>query len=71
MEFFTSPYFQLLLFGGAGLFTIAGAIFNWDWFMNDYRARFFVKIFGRDGARIFYVILGLVIIVLGVFVAYQ
>ena len=62
---------QVLLFLVAGLFSIAGAVFNWDWFMNNYRARFFVNIFGRDGARVFYVILGLVIIVLGIVVASQ
>ncbi|MCQ3931630.1 MAG: hypothetical protein DPW16_14325 [Chloroflexi bacterium] len=51
----------LLLFG-AGAFTIVGAVMDWNWFMNSRRARFFVAIFGRMGARIFYVLLGLFII---------
>ena len=47
----------LLLF--AGLFSIGGAVSDWDWFMNNSRARFFVQVFGRNGARVFYVLLGL------------
>ena len=43
-----------------------GAICNWEWFMNARKARFVVKILTRDGARIFYGALGLVITVLGV-----
>jgi hypothetical protein len=55
----------LLIFGIlAGIFSIAGGIFNWDFFMNNSRARFFVDIFGRDGARLFYIVLGVVVILL-------
>lgn len=52
------PWQQWLILG-AGLFTIAGAALNWNWFMNSRRARFFVGLFGRNGARIVYLILGL------------
>lgn len=45
----------------AGLFTILGAALDWDWFMNHGKARPFVRAFGRNGARVFYVVLGLVI----------
>ena len=58
-----------LLMIGAGVFTIMGAIMDWNWFMNSRRARFFVGIFGRTGARIFYILLGLFIIGLA-FVSY-
>ena len=51
---------------GAGIFSICGAVCDWDFFMNDYKAQFFVKIFGRNGARIFYGILGAFIVVCGV-----
>ena len=51
-----------------GIFSICGAAFDWDWFINSRKARFFVAILGRTGARIFYGILGLVIIVIGVLV---
>ena len=53
----------ILFFILIGLFSIAAGILNWDWFMENSRARFFVRIFGRSGARIFYVALGVFIIV--------
>lgn len=30
----------------AGAFSMAGGIFDWDWFMNNRRAWLFVKLFG-------------------------
>ncbi len=49
-----------------GLFSILGGILNWNWFMNSWRARFFVNVFGRNGARIFYVGLGVFLVIVGV-----
>ncbi|MDJ0600834.1 MAG: immunity 17 family protein [Crocosphaera sp.] len=49
----------------AGIFSVSGAVFNWDWYMNHRKARFFVNILGRGGTRVFYGILGLGLIVLG------
>ena len=49
-----------------GLFSITAGILNWDLFMNNWRARFFVNIFGRNGARAFYIGLGIFIVVVGV-----
>ena len=43
---------------GAGVFCICGAVLDWEWFMNSHKAKFFVKIFGRTGARIFDGLLG-------------
>jgi hypothetical protein len=55
------------LFGFAvGFFCIFCAYKDYDWFMNSTRARIFVKLFGRNGARKFYMGLGVVIIALGV-----
>ena len=50
-----------------GLFSIICAIGNWEFFMGARRAAFFVRIFGRTGARIFYVLLGLFISTIGLF----
>lgn len=61
-------FLSFLLLFGAGAFTVLGAVMDWDWFMNSRRARFFVMIFGRTGARIFYGILGLIIMGLSLFV---
>lgn len=49
----------------AGMFTILAAIADWEWFFTHPKARFFVDRFGRSGARVFYVILGLTLAVLG------
>ena len=52
--------FSLLLIG-CGLFSLAGAVKNWDWFMEHRKARFMCSLLGRKGARIFYGLLGLII----------
>jgi len=44
----------------AGLFSIVCAAFDFDWFMNNHRASLFVKLFKRNGARVFYIVLGIV-----------
>jgi hypothetical protein len=49
-----------------GVFSITGAVLDWDWFLESRKARFFVTIFGRTGARIFYVLLGIVLAGFGV-----
>jgi hypothetical protein len=54
-----------LILVAAGIFSICGAAFDWDWFINSRKAQIFVAMFGRNGARVFYVILGLAIIVMG------
>ncbi|MBT3379949.1 MAG: hypothetical protein HN742_03050 [Lentisphaerae bacterium] len=58
-----------LIFIAAGAFTMAGAICDWDWYMNSRKARFFVSILSRNGARIFYGLLGLAFVVVGVLAA--
>lgn len=54
-----------LLLVAAGAFAMAGAIFNWDFFMNARKARFLVNLLSRTGARIFYGLLGLGLLILG------
>ena len=54
----TTPLTGALLVG-SGMFSMLGAVCNWEWFFNDCRARLFVRCFGREGARIFYFLLGL------------
>jgi hypothetical protein len=48
-----------------GIFALAGAYFQWSWFMGDRKARFVQKIFGHTGTRIFYTVIGLLLITLG------
>ena len=55
-----------IFFVFAGLFPIAAAVFDWDFFFDNYKARPLVKLLGRDGARIFYGVLGFVLIFAGI-----
>jgi hypothetical protein len=50
----------------AGLFSTAGAVYNWDWFMNARKARGIVRILGRTGARGLYGLLGAALMMLGI-----
>ena len=54
-----------------GLFSFAGGLFNWNWFMNTSRARALVRSIRPVGARVFYIVLGLIVIVFGVFLAFN
>lgn len=49
-----------------GLFSLAGGLFDWDWFMTNSRARFVTTLLTRTGARVFYVLVGAGIVALGV-----
>lgn len=49
--------------GLAGVFAIAGAAFDWNFFMESRKAALWVRLFGRNGARVFYVIIVLAIVV--------
>ncbi len=59
-----SPYIVQLLFFLAGLVSILAASLDWDWFFNSQNARFFVHRFGRKRARLFYGILGFMLIIM-------
>jgi small neutral amino acid transporter SnatA (MarC family) len=62
------PWGIILILGG--LFAIVCAVCDWEWFMNSRKARVFVNWLGRNGARAFYCILGLVIAFLGVLITF-
>lgn len=53
-----------------GLFCAFCAYKDYDWFMNNRKARLFVTLFGRSGARFFYIIFGVIIVVLGIVVIF-
>jgi small neutral amino acid transporter SnatA (MarC family) len=61
----TMPVWASAFFVLAGLFSFAGAVFDWEWFMTHYRAALFVRLFGRNGARIVYALLGILLAALG------
>ncbi|HEY5931003.1 MAG TPA: immunity 17 family protein [Burkholderiales bacterium] len=49
-----------------GVFVIAAAMLDWNWFFEHPKAKFFVDHFGRGGARVFYAGLGCALIILGI-----
>ena len=49
-----------------GLFSFCGGYYGWDFFVNSGKFRGFQRLFGEDGARKFYMILGIILIVLGI-----
>lgn len=51
----------------SGIFSIVGSVKDLDVFFTNRRAKLFVKILGRKGARVFYGLLGIVLIGIGVF----
>jgi hypothetical protein len=51
-----------------GVFAVSGAVFQWDFFMNHPKARFFVRLIGLRGTRIFYALLGTALAVMGVLI---
>ena len=55
-----------LLIAGVGLFAIAGGLRDWPWFWNSRRAKTAIHLFGPHGARVFYVLLGVVLILAGI-----
>jgi len=57
-----------LVIAGLGVFLIMGAISNWDWMYNSSRTRLLVFFITRTGARIFHIILGIVMIVFGLLI---
>lgn len=57
-----SEYFILVIFIALGLFSLTAAILNIDWYFKTSGAATFIKLFGRQGARIFYGLLGLALI---------
>jgi small neutral amino acid transporter SnatA (MarC family) len=59
------PFWIAVLFVLAGLFSLAGALLNWGWFMSHYKAAVIVRLIGRTGARVLYALIGLFLIGLG------
>lgn len=45
-----------------GVLAIAGGTLEWSVFMRNRRVRVFIELFGRDGARAFYVGIGMTMI---------
>jgi len=63
----TMHYILQAVFVIVGCLSLLAAIFNWDWFFNSHNSEFIVKNAGREKARWFYALIGLLMIATGVF----
>ena len=61
-----SEYFIFALFIGLGVFSVVAAVLNLEWYFQTSAAQTFVRWLGRTGARLFYVLLGVGLILCGV-----
>ena len=60
-------YVLQIIFVVFGFTSILAAIFNWDWFFNANNSQFIVKNVGRTKARMFYGLLGILMIATGIY----
>jgi hypothetical protein len=54
----------------AGIFCIVCSVMNFGWFLGSFHSRPIVFLLGRGGARIFYFLLGILILLLGVVISF-
>ena len=60
-------YFIQGIFVVVGLLAILASLFNWDWFFQSQNTQFIVNNVGRKRARLFYALLGLLLIATAVY----
>ena len=63
----TGQYIVQGIFALAGIVSLLGAWLNWDWFFTTRNAQTIVRNVGRNRARLFYGILGIIIIGMAIF----
>jgi hypothetical protein len=54
-----------LLVAGGGALLLAGALLDWQWMMNNRRARRLSSLVGYGTARVFYIVIGAVALAFG------
>lgn len=59
------PIINIIVLMTSGTFTLMGALFDMDWFLEHRGSRLVVALVGRNGARVVFGIFGLALIVLG------
>ena len=60
-------YFIQGIFVVVGLLAILASLFNWNWFFQSQNTQFIVNNVGRKRARLFYALLGLLMIATAVY----
>ena len=61
-----AEYFVLIIFFVLGLVAFLASLFHFSWFFQTREAGNFVRYLGRNGARIFYGMLGLALMACGI-----
>jgi len=69
-------YSAVMLFGGlailiGGLLSIGGAVLNLSVFMDSPKVQPIIQSLGRTGARLFYIVLGIVFVLAGGFMTFR
>ena len=60
-------YFIPVIFAVVGLLAILASAFNWDWFFKSQNTQYIVSNVGRKRARLFYALLGLLMIATAIY----
>lgn len=60
-------YILQALFVIIGFISLIASILNWDWFFNAHNLQLIVNNVGRKKARLFYAIIGIMMIATGIF----
>ena len=62
-----SQYIVQGIFVVAGIISLLAAVFDWEWFFTARNTQFAVMSVGRKRARLFYGVLGIILIGMSVF----
>lgn len=62
-----SQYIIQGIFALAGIISLLAAVLDWEWFFTTRNTQFAVKSVGRQRARLFYGVLGAILIGMSVF----
>ena len=63
----TGQYIVQGIFALAGITSLLAALFNWNWFFTTRNAQSIIRNVGRNRARLFYGVLGIVLIGMATF----
>lgn len=67
----TAHLFIQGLFALAGIVALLAAILNWKWFFEAQNAQLIVRNVGKKRARLFYGVLGVILIAMAIFFYYK
>lgn len=64
-------YFVQILFAAAGILSFLAAVCNWEWFFTSRNTQSLIRSIGRTKSRLFYGILGIILIGTAIFFFFQ